>query len=86
MKNLSIFQRLMATTGVFLALVCLIFGFSIHQVGGVAKGLERVNTVNSVKQRYAINFRGSVHDRAISLRDVTLAVDEPSLKIGRAHV
>ena len=26
-----------------------------------------------MKQRYAINFRGSVHDRAISLRDVVLA-------------
>ena len=25
-----------------------------------------------MKQRYAINFRGSVHDRAISVRDVTL--------------
>jgi methyl-accepting chemotaxis protein len=80
MKNLSIFQRLMATTGVLLALLCVIVGFSIFQVRGVAESLERVNAVNSVKQRYAINFRGSVHDRAISLRDVTLAVDETGLK------
>ncbi|OCG80518.1 chemotaxis protein, partial [Xanthomonas euvesicatoria] len=31
----------------------------------------------SVKQRYAINFRGSVHDRAIALRDVVL-MDDPA--------
>jgi methyl-accepting chemotaxis protein len=35
--------------------------------------------VNAVKQRYAINFRGSVHDRAISLRDVTLVPDAAGL-------
>jgi methyl-accepting chemotaxis protein len=80
MKNLTIFQRLMATTGVLLALLCLLVGFSIHQVRGVAESLEHVNAINSVKQRYAINFRGSVHDRAISLRDVTLVTDETSLK------
>jgi methyl-accepting chemotaxis protein len=78
-KNLSIFQRLMVVAGILLALLCLIIGFSILQVHGVAQSLERVNAVNSVKQRYAINFRGSVHDRAISLRDVTLVVDEPAL-------
>jgi methyl-accepting chemotaxis protein len=32
-----------------------------------------INDQNSVKQRYAINFRGSVHDRAIAIRDVVLA-------------
>ena len=33
------------------------------------QGSMMVNDLNSVKQRYAINFRGSVHDRAISLRE-----------------
>ncbi|KLU77134.1 hypothetical protein AB192_19650, partial [Aliivibrio fischeri] len=28
---------------------------------------------NSVKQRYAINYRGSVHDRAIAIRDIAIA-------------
>lgn len=37
--------------------------------------LREINEVNAVKQRHAINFRGSVHDRAISLRDVVLAQD-----------
>jgi hypothetical protein len=38
-----------------------------------------VSEDNSVKQRYAINFRGSVHDRAIALRDLTL-VGEAEVK------
>ncbi|MFN3263166.1 MAG: methyl-accepting chemotaxis protein [Pikeienuella sp.] len=46
--------------------------FSLVEMDGVATRLATVNEVNSVKQRYAINFRGSVHDRAIELRDVVL--------------
>ncbi len=46
--------------------------FSLYEMDGVATRLATVNEVNSVKQRYAINFRGSVHDRAIELRDVVL--------------
>ena len=64
----------------------LIIGFSIVLFMMVALsivGITRVNVinttitqmsdVNSVKQRYAINFRGSVHDRAIAVRDVVFA-------------
>ena len=35
--------------------------------------------LTSTKQRYAINFRGSVHDRAISIRDVVLSEDNGSI-------
>ncbi|WP_337169745.1 methyl-accepting chemotaxis protein [Gemmatimonas aurantiaca] len=45
---------------------------SIQRVRSISANLAEVNDINSVKQRYAINFRGSVHDRAISLRDVVL--------------
>mgnify|MGYP001061798186 CR=1 FL=1 len=44
----------------------------ISQVNDIKHSLETINEVTSVKQRYAINFRGSVHDRAIALRDVVL--------------
>lgn len=33
-----------------------------------------------MKQRYAINFRGSVHDRAIAVRDVVLARTDAELQ------
>ncbi len=46
--------------------------FAERQVSNIQKSLATINDVNSVKQRYTINFRGSVHDRAINLRDVVL--------------
>ncbi|MDR6990826.1 methyl-accepting chemotaxis protein/methyl-accepting chemotaxis protein-1 (serine sensor receptor) [Luteimonas sp. 3794] len=46
---------------------------SIQRVHRISDSLHVINDVNSVKQRHAINFRGSVHDRAIALRDVVLA-------------
>jgi methyl-accepting chemotaxis protein len=46
---------------------------SLSSIGGLARDLSTINAVNSVKQRYAINFRGSVHDRSILIRDVILS-------------
>ncbi len=42
---------------------------SVNQING---DLNQINLVNSRLQRFAINFRGSVHDRAIAIRDVVL--------------
>jgi methyl-accepting chemotaxis protein len=52
----------------------------VFRVRAVNESLTVINDVNSVKQRYAINFRGSVHDRAISLRDVVLVRSGPALE------
>ena len=59
---------------VFLLMMALT-AIGISRVQSVGELLATVNDVNSVKQRYAINFRGSVHDRAIAVRDVVLASD-----------
>ena len=48
-------------------------GIGVWTVQQIDAALTTINDQNSVKQRYAINFRGSVHDRAIALRDVVLA-------------
>ena len=48
--------------------MCSLTAISIYQVDRISADLERINGVNGVKRRYAINFRGSVHDRAISAR------------------
>ena len=45
----------------------------VIQVDKIDNRLTVINDVNAVKQRYAINFRGSVHDRAIAVRDIVLA-------------
>ena len=48
---------------------------SITKVDELNRGIHVINDVNGVKQRYAISFRGSVHDRAIAIRDVVLLTD-----------
>jgi methyl-accepting chemotaxis protein len=71
-KTLRIGQRLTIGFGIVLAMLIGLAVISIDRVATINDGLTTINDVNSVKQRYAINFRGSVHDRAISLRDVSL--------------
>src|SRR4051812_46680468 len=48
-------------------------GIGVLRVESINDSLTTINDLNAVKQRYAINFRGSVHDRAIALRDVVLS-------------
>ncbi|MCJ2127583.1 methyl-accepting chemotaxis protein [Methylobacterium sp. E-045] len=63
---------------VLLAMMAILTIYGISEVKGIDNKLTEINDMNSVKQRYAINFRGSVHDRAISLRDITLVSDQSS--------
>ncbi|HEX8415349.1 MAG TPA: methyl-accepting chemotaxis protein [Sphingomicrobium sp.] len=72
LKDLKIGTRLVAAFGATLLLLMGVAIFANGRVATVDANLRTINDVNSVKQRYAINFRGSVHDRAISLRDVIL--------------
>lgn len=69
---LSIKTRLALAFSTIIALIVVLSFISGQRVRGISANLAEVNDINSVKQRYAINFRGSVHDRAISLRDVVL--------------
>ncbi|MDQ1830680.1 MCP four helix bundle domain-containing protein [Massilia scottii] len=61
-------------------LIVVLSAMAISRVGGIEDSLNQINKVNNVKQRYAINFRGSVHDCAIALRDVVLAADAAAVQ------
>ena len=76
--GLTLGKRLAYGFGSVLALMAVLAGLAIHRVGQIDDILIRINDVNSVKQRYAINFRGSVHDRSIAIRDVVLASTAPT--------
>ncbi|MCR9129694.1 MAG: methyl-accepting chemotaxis protein [Alphaproteobacteria bacterium] len=67
--------RLVAGFSAMLVIMGALAALSIQRVDGMRRDLEQINDVNSVLQRYAINYRGSVHDRAIALRDVVLLPD-----------
>jgi methyl-accepting chemotaxis protein len=59
---------------------------AINEISTVNANLREVNEINSVKQRFAIHFRGSVHDRAISLRDVVLVSKPAELEAALAEI
>jgi methyl-accepting chemotaxis protein len=81
--GLTIGKRLACGFGAVFALVIVLSAMAVSRVNNIDTALRQINQVNNVKQRYAINFRGSVHDRAIALRDVVLAADADG---ARAHL
>ena len=74
-SSLTIGRRLALGFGCVFALVIVLSAMAVSRVNDIDSTLHHISQVNNVKQRYAINFRGSVHDRAIALRDVVLAAD-----------
>ena len=70
--RLGIRARLIAGFSAVLALMVLLTVIGINQVNRIDRNLTVINDVNGVKLRHAIDWRGSVHDRAILLRDMTL--------------
>jgi len=69
----TIKNRLQLGFGIVLSLMVLIAIIGVNEVSKIDRTMTKINEVDSVKQRAAINFRGSVHDRAISIRDVVLS-------------
>ena len=69
----------MAMRGIVIVLILLLAGIGIVQINKVNSMLSQINDINAKQQRYAINFRGSVHDRAIAIRDVVLVDEEAQL-------
>ena len=79
-RPMTIGMRLTLGFGLVLALIVIVTAIGMIKVDFIDRSLTEITEVNAVKQRYAINFRGSVHDRAISLRDVTLVSDAGELQ------
>lgn len=79
LSDLTIRARLSFGFGIILALMVILVTLGIQKVDFIDRTLAEITDVNSVKQRYAINYRGSVHDRAIAIRDVTLASSSSQL-------
>lgn len=77
--NLTITKRLYLGFGVVIALMVVTTILGINKVGFINNTLTIMTDINSLKSRYAINFRGSVHDRAIAVRDVVLANDKADI-------
>jgi methyl-accepting chemotaxis protein len=75
-KSFGIAARLAIGFGFLLLMMVGLTVYSVVQVEEINGNLATINDVNSAKQRFAINYRGSVHDRAIAIRDVTLVTSK----------
>lgn len=73
LAKLKVRTRLALGFGTLVALMGVLTIIGIQKVNFIDMSLEEVTDINSVKQRNAINYRGSVHDRAIAIRDVAMA-------------
>ncbi|WP_418180355.1 methyl-accepting chemotaxis protein [Aliarcobacter lanthieri] len=75
---MRISQKLYLGFGLMIFLIILLTVIGINRVSIIDNTLKNDVELTSTKQRYAINFRGSVHDRAISIRDVVLSDSKDS--------
>ena len=74
--KMSIKTRITVIVGGGLLALIMINIIGVIRMMEVNHKLTEMTDVNSVKQRYAINFRGSVHDRSIRVRDYVLLNDD----------
>nr|WP_290696163.1 methyl-accepting chemotaxis protein [Halomonas sp. UBA3074] len=71
-SNTKISTRLAIGFSALLGLLILLTAVGIYQVNKIDRSLTTINDVNGTKQRFAVDWRGSVHDRAIVLRDIVI--------------
>jgi methyl-accepting chemotaxis protein len=71
--SMTIGKRLYLGFGLILAILTAVSLMAIVKVQAINAALEANSSEHAAVQRYAINFRGSAHDRAIATRDVVLS-------------
>jgi methyl-accepting chemotaxis protein len=78
-NQLTVKGRLTLGFGSVLLMIVLLTVIGIFKVRYIDHALTEITDINSLKQRYAINYRGSVHDRAIAIRDVIQSRNQTEL-------
>ena len=78
-RGVHIRTKVIIGFSVILLLMTCLAAIGVSRAVRISVGLTIINDVNAVKQRYAINLRGSVHDRSIAIRDMVLIQENPAL-------
>lgn len=86
MNNMTVRQKLFTGFGVVLFMMVILTTIGIQKVNYIDETLTDISDINSVKQRYAIDYRGSVHDRAIDIRDVVLASSSNEIDLLKSNI
>jgi methyl-accepting chemotaxis protein len=74
-KPLTLGARLAIGYGAVILLMVVLAVLAMARAGQIDRLLGRIDEVSGIKQRYALELRSSVRDRAIAVRDVVLAPD-----------
>lgn len=77
---MKIIKRLYTGFAFLLVIMVGITILGLVKIGIANHNLTQLSEQTAIEQRQTINFRGSVHDRAISIRDLVLAPDMASAK------
>ena len=85
-KNLSLAARIGLGFAAIVSLLILITAIGIQRVWFIDATLEEVSENAAKVQRYAIDFRGSVHNRAIAIRDAVLVTNNLDMNAHLAEV
>ena len=78
MPHWKIHHRLLGCFALVTVLLVALSAYSVFVTNGIDRALSANSSQNAVIQRAAIDFRGSVHDRAIALRDAVIAPEDAS--------
>ena len=73
LQQLSVGKRLSLGFGLVLAILVVVTMIALVNVSVINTALKANSDEHTSIQRFAINFRGSAHDRAIAIRDVVLS-------------
>ena len=72
-SRMTVGRRLAVAFGIVVGLLVVVTAIALVKVQAIDGALGANDTEHVPVQRYAINFRGSAHDRSIAVRDVVLA-------------
>jgi methyl-accepting chemotaxis protein len=78
---MNVIKRLYAGFAILLVIMLGITLLGLVKISIADNNLTKLSEQTAVEQRYAINFRGSVHDRAISIRDAVLVQNKANSQI-----
>jgi methyl-accepting chemotaxis protein len=73
LSQMTVSRRLQLGFAVVLLILACVAGIAMLKVRSIETALVANGSEHTQIQRYAINFRGSAHDRAIAVRDYVLA-------------
>lgn len=83
---MNVIKRLYAGFAILLIIMLGITLLGLVKISIADNNLTQLSERTAVEQRHAINFRGSVHDRAISIRDAVLVKNKTSVETHKTQI